>query len=91
MHKRISRTAVLAAAPAAVAAMLAASITHPPQASADVGGCVNTNGVEVCGSADVAGAVNDVVDVIPNVKVPNFNLPNVKVNPGHVGRPGRGR
>ena len=86
MHRRITRTAILAAAPAAAAAMLAASITATPEAKADVSGCVNSYGVEVCGSADVAGAVNDVVDVIPDIKVPNINLPNVKVKPPKIKR-----
>ena len=85
MHKRISRTAVLAVAPAAAAAMLAASITHPPQASADVTGCVNSYGVEVCGSADVPD-LNDVKKVIPDIPVPNINLPNVKVKPPKIKR-----
>ena len=86
MHRRITRTAILATAPAAAAAMLAASIANPPQANADVEGCVNSNGVEVCGTADIAGAVNNVVDVIPNIPVPNINLPNVNIKPPKIGR-----
>ncbi|MCH9642664.1 MAG: hypothetical protein K0U70_03905 [Actinomycetia bacterium] len=90
MNRQISRKAILAAAPIAAVAMLGASVADPPQAKADVTGCVNTAGVEVCGSADVP-SINDVKKVVPNVSVPNVNLPNVKVNPGHVGKPGRGR
>lgn len=89
MHRRSSRTAIFAAA-AATAAMFAGSVAAPPQANADVEGCVNTYGVSVCGSADVPD-LNDVKKVIPDIPVPNVNLPNVKINPGHVGRPGRGR
>ena len=90
MNRRISRTAIFAAAPTAAVAMLAASIANPPQANADVEGCVNANGVEVCGSADVP-SINNVKKVIPDIPVPNINVPNVKINPGHVGKPGRGR
>ncbi len=86
MHRRITRTAILATAPAAAAAMLAASLTPTPEAKADVTACTETNGVEVCGSADIAGAVNNVVDVIPNIPVPNINLPNVNIKPPKIGR-----
>ena len=81
MNKSISRTAAFAAAPVAAAAMLAASISSPPRANADVEGCVNSYGVQVCGSADGSNipSVNDVRNVIPNVPVPNINLPNVNV------------
>ncbi len=81
MNKSISRTAAFAAAPVAAAAMLAASISFPPRASADVEGCVNAQGVQVCGSADGSNipSVNDVRNVIPKVPVPNINLPHVNV------------
>lgn len=78
MNRQISRSAIFAAAPVAALAMLGASIADPPQAKSDVSGCVNTAGVEVCGSADVP-SINDVKKVVPNVPVPNINLPNVKV------------
>jgi len=78
--KRIYRSALFLAAPAAAAAMLAASIASPPQAIAgpNVEGCVDVYGVSACGSAKVPN-INGVSKVIPNVSVPNINMPNIKV------------
>jgi hypothetical protein len=92
--RRIYLTAIVAAAPAAAAAMLAVFIASPPQLNADPGleGCVDVAGVSACGSVGTGVPnINAVENVIPYVPVPNINLPKVKVNPGHVGLPGRGR
>jgi hypothetical protein len=89
--RRIYLTAMLAAAPAAATAMLAAVIANPPQLHADsgVGGCVDVVGVSACTSVDFGiPNINAVENVVPNVHVPNINS---VVNPGHVGLPGRGR
>jgi hypothetical protein len=91
--RRIYLTAILAAAPVA-AAMLAAFIASPPQLNADPGveGCVDVVGVSACTSADIGVPnINAVEHAIPDIPVPNINMPKVKVNPGHVGAPGRGR
>jgi hypothetical protein len=88
--RRIYLTAILATAPAAAAAILAAPIASPqhvqfsaaPIHDAPLDNWGNIDGVDMPN-------LNAVDDIIPGV--PNINMPNVKVNPGHVGRPGRGR
>ncbi|HEY6431972.1 MAG TPA: hypothetical protein VIZ17_08310 [Acetobacteraceae bacterium] len=95
---RITRTylTALATAPAAAAAILAAFIASPPHvqlSSAPIHNAplddLNIPGVPGNIDFDVPDLnVPDMIDV-PNISVPDMNLPNI--NPGHVGRPGRGR
>jgi len=90
--RRIYLTAILATAPAAAAAMLAAFIASPPNVQLKSDACVSGDVVSACADVDVkVPNLNSVTNAIPNIPVPNINMPNVKVNPGHVGRPGRGR
>ena len=94
--RRTYLTAILATAPAAAAAILAAFIASPPNvqlSSAPIHNAplddFNIPGVPGNIDYDVPDLnVPDMIDV-PNINVPNINLPNI--NPGHVGRPGRGR
>ena len=96
MRIRPYLTAILATAPAAAAAILAAPIASPPNLQLNAAPIhnaplddLNIPGVPGNIDFDVPDInVPDVIDV-PNVNVPNINLPNI--NPGHVGRPGRGR
>ncbi|EPQ76322.1 hypothetical protein [Mycobacterium marinum] len=85
---RMSLAAILATAPAAAAAMLG---TASASAAPGVEGCVDVVGVSACTSVDIGVPNINAVENIPYVPVPNINLPKVKVNPGHVGAPGRGR
>ncbi|MGB8505214.1 hypothetical protein [Mycobacterium sp.] len=94
--RRIYLTAILATAPAAAAAILAAFIASPPNvqlSSAPIHDAplddLNIPGVPGNIDYDVPDLnVPDMID-IPNINVPNINLPNI--NPGNVGLPGRGR
>ena len=95
--KRIYLTAILATA-AAVAAIFSVFIASPPNvqlSSAPIHDLplddFNLPGVPGNIDYDVPDInVPDIIDV-PNVNVPDINMPNINVNPGHVGRPGRGR
>ncbi|WP_373180384.1 hypothetical protein [Mycobacterium marinum] len=84
---RMSLAAILATAPAAAAMLGTASASAAP----GVEGCVDVVGVSACTSVDIGVPNINAVENIPYVPVPNINLPKVKVNPGHVGAPGRGR
>lgn len=77
---RITRRRLTAMA-AGTAAALTASIVLSPQAYADpsVGGCVGVAGVSACGDVGVPN-LNAVANAVPNIPVPNINLPHV--NPG---------
>ena len=94
--RRTYLTAILATAPAAAAAILAAFIASPPNvqlSSAPIHDAplddFNIPGVPGNIDYDVPDLnVPDMID-IPNINVPNINLPNI--NPGNVGLPGRGR
>ena len=94
--RRIYLTAILATAPAAAAAILAAFIASPPNvqlSSAPIHDAplddLNIPGVPGNIDYDVPDLnVPDMID-IPNINVPNINMPNI--NPGNVGLPGRGR
>ncbi len=89
---RIRRTylaAILAAASAAVAAILATSIASPTNVQYSARPHIDVPGVP---NVDVkVPNLNAVENAIPDIPVPNINMPNVKINPGHVGAPGRGR
>ena len=87
--RRTYLTTILATPLAAAAAILAGSVTSPPNVSAapiqnaplddwgDVGDFHVPN-INVSGHIDV-----------PNIDMVDMNMPNI--NPGHVGMPGRGR
>jgi hypothetical protein len=93
--RRTHLTAILATAPAAAAAILAAPIASPPNIQLNAAPIHNAplddlNIPGVPGNIDFdVPDLNAVDDIVPNINVPNVNLPNI--NPGHVGRPGRGR
>ncbi len=95
--KRTYFTAILATA-AAVAAMFTVFIASPTNvqlSSAPIHDAplddLNIPGLPGNIDYDVPDIdAPDIIDV-PNINVPNINMPNINVNPGHVGRPGRGR
>jgi hypothetical protein len=73
------RRSFLTAIPA-VGAVLAVSIASPPLVNADpqVGGCVNADGVSACANLPVnVPNINAVANAIPNIQVPNINVPHV--------------
>ncbi|QUR67904.1 hypothetical protein [Mycobacterium spongiae] len=90
--KRIYLTAILAGIPAAAAAMLAGFIASPPHVQLSSAPLQHAprDIVDVDVDVDIP-KINGIPDVIPDIPVPNINLPSVKINPGHVGAPGRGR
>jgi hypothetical protein len=79
---------MLATAPAA--AILAATIAsaQPVQFSAAP---IHDVPLDVCCDIDVVDIpnLNAVDNIVPGI--PDINMPNVNINPGHVGLPGRGR
>ena len=93
--RRIDLTAILATAPAAAAAILAAPIASPPNVKLTSVAIHDAplddfNIPGVPGNIDYNVPNLNVPDnVVPNINVPNINMPNI--NPGHVGLPGRGR
>ena len=89
MRIRLYLTAILATAPAAATAILAAFIASPPNvqlSSAPIHDAplddLNIPGVPGNIDYDVPD-LNAVDNVVPNINVPNINLPNIN--------PGRGR
>ena len=91
---RITRTyltTIIATPLAAAAAILAVSVANPP--NVQLSSAPNQNAplddIGDIGDFDIPNInVPGHIDV-PNINVPDINMPNI--NPGHVGRPGRGR
>lgn len=86
-------TTILATAPAAAAAILAASVANPPNAQLSSAPIHNApldilDDIGDIGDFDIPDFDVPYVDV-PGIHVPDINMPNI--NPGHVGLPGRGR
>jgi hypothetical protein len=89
--RRTYLTTILATAFAAAAAILAASIANPPNVQLSAAPIHNAplDNFGDIGDFDIPNVnVPGHVDV-PNVWVPDMDMPNI--NPGHVGLPGRGR
>jgi len=72
--RRLYLTAILATAPAAAAAILAASVANPPNIQLSAAPIQNA-------PLDDWGDIGDIGDIdIPNINVPgNINVPNINV------------